>query len=160
MLGTSLYRDLLAAIPEQPTGQPTDVYRLYDRTGALLYVGISLSVAERMQQHRNGKRWWPQVARIEITHCSSREAALFHEFVTIQQLQPRYNVQGQATERPADWQFIVAVADRLGKLPAELPDPLTEADCEALTWFAEWLPKVEASWERHKRKLATSNHAG
>ena len=86
--------DLLARIPGDTSG-PTDVYKLYDRHGELLYVGVSLSVAQRMGQHRQGKSWWRQVARIEVTHASSRQVALFMELALIRACRPRYNVAGR-----------------------------------------------------------------
>lgn len=54
--------------------EPTDVYVLRDRAGDVLYVGISLSLAQRMGAHRtNG--WWDDVASIDVDHLPSRETA-------------------------------------------------------------------------------------
>ena len=63
MLRTAHYDNLLAALPTCATADATDVYTLYDRAGTVLYVGISMSVRQRMAQHRSDKPWWWQVTQ-------------------------------------------------------------------------------------------------
>lgn len=70
----------------------TVVYRLYDKRRTLLYVGISKTLMGRMSQHADGKAWWPQVARIDVEHFLSRDAALEAERVAIQSERPLHNV--------------------------------------------------------------------
>jgi hypothetical protein len=41
----------------------TALYRLYDETGQLLYVGITTYPPKRFVEHERDKPWWPQVAR-------------------------------------------------------------------------------------------------
>ncbi|MEU9310896.1 GIY-YIG nuclease family protein [Streptomyces sp. NPDC048256] len=72
---------------------PTALYRLFDKTGSLLYVGISLSPAQRWVHHSEHKAWWPQVARIEFDWCASRDEALRIEAEAIRAERPRHNVQ-------------------------------------------------------------------
>lgn len=45
-----------------------DLYRFFDASDHLLYVGISLSAAQRASQHRAEKPWWPDVARMDVEH--------------------------------------------------------------------------------------------
>jgi len=40
----------------------TFLYRCYDRSGALLYVGITDALGRRMAQHASDKPWWGDVA--------------------------------------------------------------------------------------------------
>ena len=75
----------------------TDLYRIFDAEGALLYVGISLNAARRSSDHR-AKPWWPQVARIEVETHPTRGDALHAEYAAIDDEKPRYNVR---TTRPA-----------------------------------------------------------
>lgn len=75
------------------------LYRLYDSTGTLLYVGVSLNVAQRMSQHRAVKPWWTDVARIELEHYDTRGRVLAAELAAIRAEAPLYNVQ--YAERPA-----------------------------------------------------------
>lgn len=44
-----------------------DLYRFFDASERLLYVGISLSAIQRANQHL-AKPWWPEVARMEVEH--------------------------------------------------------------------------------------------
>lgn len=73
---------------------PTDVYRCYDASGCLLYVGISLTVAQRMGQHRSNP-WWPLVSRIEVEHHPDRDTARTREQELIWDLAPLYNRAGR-----------------------------------------------------------------
>lgn len=76
--------------------RPTDVYLLYDEDGALLYVGISLTVAQRMGQHRGSKSWWSDVRRIEVDHFPNRAEALEAEAELIDEWRPPHNHTGGA----------------------------------------------------------------
>jgi hypothetical protein len=39
------------------------VYRFFDIDGRLVYVGYTASLSHRLEQHRRGASWWPQVHR-------------------------------------------------------------------------------------------------
>lgn len=71
------------------------LYRLYDKDGALLYVGVSLSVFRRLSEHAQGKEWWSQVRRIMLEPHASREAALAAEILAIRDEGPIYNIAGR-----------------------------------------------------------------
>lgn len=73
---------------------PTAVYRFYAADGALLYVGISLTLGTRIDAHRHQKPDWCQVVRIELTWHDSREGALAAEAAAIRTENPRWNVYG------------------------------------------------------------------
>jgi excinuclease UvrABC nuclease subunit len=71
----------------------TDLYRLYDAEGTLLYVGISKSAMTRMKQHAKEKHWWLEVCRIEIEHVlGGRSDAEIVERRAIETERPKYNV--------------------------------------------------------------------
>lgn len=71
----------------------TDLYRLYDAEGTLLYIGISKSAMARMKQHAKEKQWWLEVRRIEIEHVlGGRFDAEFAERRAIESERPKYNV--------------------------------------------------------------------
>jgi hypothetical protein len=75
--------------------RPTiDLYRHWDDSGNLLYVGISLNAAARASQHAKDKTWWPEVATITVEHlgCISRSGAESIEAAAIKAENPRYNV--------------------------------------------------------------------
>lgn len=70
-----------------------DLYRMFDRAGRLLYVGISFNAGERATQHAETKPWWPQVDHIRIEHLEcSREDALRKERWTIYAEKPIHNI--------------------------------------------------------------------
>jgi hypothetical protein len=69
----------------------TALYRHFNKDGTLLYVGISLSVIERLRQHRQDSHWYEDIARIEITWFSTRSEALSAERKAIESEGPLHN---------------------------------------------------------------------
>ena len=67
---------------------PHHLYRHFDKNGALLYVGISLSAFGRAAQHRMGSRWFNAVKSMTIEAFPIRKAAR------------RAEIAAQQTERP------------------------------------------------------------
>ena len=67
------------------------LYRHYDKDGALLYVGISLHVIRRLIEHKSSD-WFHDIARIEIEHYPSRDAALKAETAAIADESPKFNI--------------------------------------------------------------------
>lgn len=67
------------------------LYRLYDGSGRLLYVGISRSPVYRWRKHRVTKRWWPRVAYIGCEVFPSEFLALQAEVKAIRTEYPAYN---------------------------------------------------------------------
>lgn len=82
---------------------PTALYRLFDKDGALLYVGITWDVEQRMTGHRSDKAWWPDVTERRVEWLPNRPLALAAELDAIRAEQPRYNIAGtpHATTRRA-----------------------------------------------------------
>jgi len=74
-----------------------DLYRLYDVKGQLLYVGISWSAMSRLAQHKNEKRWWKTVARVDIEHFATRKQAIQAESAAIKNEQPVHNIAGRGS---------------------------------------------------------------
>lgn len=70
----------------------TSLYRHFADDGTLLYVGISLSWPARTKQHSRGSQWFAQVARVEIEHFPTREAAIEAEFEAIKRERPQFNI--------------------------------------------------------------------
>lgn len=71
----------------------TYLYRCYDRSGALLYVGITDALGRRMAQHASGKPWWGDVADTTSTAFGTREQALWAEWAVITTCRPAHNVR-------------------------------------------------------------------
>lgn len=71
---------------------PHALYRFYDASGVLLYVGITADPGARFKQHRNDKEWWTEVANIRIEKLPTRIAVLEAERTAIREERPLWNV--------------------------------------------------------------------
>lgn len=71
----------------------TAVYRFYDASGELIYVGVAEDPELRAKQHAKTATWWPEVdgTRTTVNWHDSREAALAEEAQTIWDQRPRHN---------------------------------------------------------------------
>ena len=70
--------------------KPSCLYRLYDASGDLLYVGISLNHLNRITRHRR-QHWGPRIARYTVEWFPNREAAKTAERHAIHHEDPIYN---------------------------------------------------------------------
>lgn len=71
----------------------TDLYRHFDASGELLYVGISLSAIGRLAQHKRRASWASQIANVTIETFPTRKEALRAEAQAIVTENPKYNLQ-------------------------------------------------------------------
>jgi predicted GIY-YIG superfamily endonuclease len=85
---------LISGMKRRDPNAETALYRHYDEDGRLLYVGISLDVLKRIQQHR-GSSWSRDITYIAIEGYASREAAEAAERVAIETERPLYNIAGR-----------------------------------------------------------------
>ncbi|MFE9391643.1 GIY-YIG nuclease family protein [Streptomyces sp. NPDC006784] len=72
--------------------RPTALYRLFDRAGRLLYVGVAFDPAARWQSHARDKAWWDDVVERRIEWHPTRTEALTAEVQAIKHESPAYNV--------------------------------------------------------------------
>lgn len=112
---------------------PTSVYRYFDQGGLLLYVGITARGIARQREHNADKEWWPFVARQEVDHFESREAAAKRERHLIRQFHPPFNKQHNPHHDELRQIYLTAVtpgvigdylgdaASTLGRLKHKLP---------------------------------------
>lgn len=71
------------------------LYRFFDQTNDLLYVGITCSVPKRFGQHRDTKEWWPQIAAVRMEHFNDRASVLAAERAAVAAEKPKYNIHLQ-----------------------------------------------------------------
>jgi predicted GIY-YIG superfamily endonuclease len=71
----------------------TCLYRHFDKEGALLYVGVSLSAVQRLSQHRDGSHWFAEIATVKIEPFKDRKEALAAEREAILKENPRHNLK-------------------------------------------------------------------
>lgn len=72
-------------------GVPTTLYRHYDSSGRLLYIGISLHAINRLNDHMRGSDWRSKIARVEMEQHPSRLSALRSERAAIKKEKPIHN---------------------------------------------------------------------
>ncbi|MFM9461254.1 hypothetical protein ACKI1K_00155 [Streptomyces scabiei] len=91
--------------PRKTAEQPSEsvaLYRFYDRSGVLLYVGVTNDTQVRWYDHSRVKPWWPTVARKRIEWLPTRADAERAEAAAIAAENPLWNIM-----RP----------DHLGRMP-------------------------------------------
>ncbi|MFE2850607.1 GIY-YIG nuclease family protein [Streptomyces lavendulae] len=76
-----------------PDQGKTGLYRLYDRQGRLLYIGISTDPAKRFNTHRwdRGKPWRDRIASYTAEWLDTREEAEAAEVQAIRAELPLHN---------------------------------------------------------------------
>jgi hypothetical protein len=67
------------------------LYRHFDKTGKLLYVGVSLHATVRLLRHRTTSHWFDNISTITIESFPSRSEAIFAERRAIRLEQPLHN---------------------------------------------------------------------
>lgn len=91
------YREEKSSFGKRYSGPPRAgyVYRLYDSSKTLLYVGKTYSVKARLfgkQGHANTKEWFNDALAVQITEYRSESDALVAEGFAIREENPIYNV--------------------------------------------------------------------
>lgn len=83
------------------SGRPTAVYRFYDRTGRLLYVGITHNLGSRFGSHERKSAWWADQCSLVVVWRDSRERAAAEERIAIRSEKPLHNISGTRVGRVA-----------------------------------------------------------
>ncbi len=73
--------------------KPTNLYRHFDSSGTLLYVGISLSAVGRLNQHMDSAHWADQIATMTIETFPTRAEAEEAKQRAIRTEDPLHNVR-------------------------------------------------------------------
>lgn len=80
----------------------TALYRLFDATDKLLYVGISDRTPTRLKEHEALQRWWPDVAYGTVAWYETRDRADLAETLAIAIEKPLHNVAKVYAPRRAE----------------------------------------------------------
>lgn len=93
------------------------LYRLYDVSGDLLYVGITYALSSRLRHHERHQPWWREVATCTWERWPPGPHLRIAEWQAIRREQPRHNT-------PTVWPMCVPrelaaeyVHDLLGTAP-------------------------------------------
>jgi hypothetical protein len=81
---------------------PQALYRFFDGSDVLLYVGITLDLPVRLKHHSVHKPWWTEVSRIDVEHFESQIEVVEAERAAIIAESPKYNLVHNAHRRPRD----------------------------------------------------------
>lgn len=84
------------------SAKPHALYRFYDRTDALLYVGITVDLPARIKNHSRKKSWWRDVHHIAVEQHDTRQEALDAEAEAIREEGPLHNDQHNLMVQVAD----------------------------------------------------------
>jgi hypothetical protein len=76
-----------------PTPGGSSLYRIYDHSGRLLYVGVSINPFERLRTHAIQRSWWVDVCSIQIEFYPCNNAALDAELKCIREEAPKHNIR-------------------------------------------------------------------
>jgi predicted GIY-YIG superfamily endonuclease len=76
--------------------RPYIVYRLFDWDSDVVYVGVTMDLAQRVAQHARDQRWWIDIdlAVIVTDEFATLDGAADFEELLIRERQPRYNSEG------------------------------------------------------------------
>jgi excinuclease UvrABC nuclease subunit len=88
------------------------VYRLYDATGILLYVGCTTNLDRRLKRHAATKPWWPDVAHMVAQSFNVAEEADWAERIAIRDEDPKHNIMRYTPPRYDVWVKAQRAADQ------------------------------------------------
>lgn len=80
--------------PVAPRSRLHVLYRFYDESGQLLYVGMTIDPSSRFRSHRYDKAWWDQIAKITLQKYDRSDELARAELHAIRVERPRYNIAG------------------------------------------------------------------
>lgn len=102
------------------------LYRFYDRTERLLYVGITSNPPARFVQHRQMKQWWELVETIKLSRFDTRREVIQAEAIAIRDEEPIFNVSHPG----ADDEYLIGHCTYCRALIVyEAADEFTELEC-------------------------------
>jgi NAD-dependent dihydropyrimidine dehydrogenase PreA subunit len=134
---------------------PHFLYRFYDRTDALLYIGITKDPKTRFKWHRNNQPWWTDVdqAKTQVDFHPSRDAVLEAERKAIIAETPLYNDQHNLTVdtptrqaiRDAVEEFADTILFHLLGHPDSVKDAIRDAEIDIAEQIADFGKAEESS---------------
>lgn len=74
------------------------VYRCYDASGALVYIGCTQRFLKRKKAHEKNTPWWPEVADVQVQRYPTVFEAFAAEHLAILAENPRHNRQPRKRE--------------------------------------------------------------
>lgn len=113
--------DLPRVEPTDRQHRPHYLYRHWDCSGVLLYVGRTCALTERTKEHRNHSRWWTFVERITTERCDDLAHAMSAERNAIHAEQPIFNRASRGVSEPGSLQQRQTESIYVSKAKTEAP---------------------------------------
>lgn len=108
------------------------LYRHFDASGRLLYIGVSLNAFARLAQHKAASHWYATVASMTIENFPTREDLMLAETEAIRTERPLHNIVG-ADYKPPRQRAWHSVESKLGLVRQVVFQPIytvkESADC-------------------------------
>jgi hypothetical protein len=86
--------------PKRKKARRTALYRHFDAEGRLLYIGISVSVLNRLKEHHRGSHWSDNIRRVEVEYFSCQAEAAGAERDAILAEKPLHNIAHTDPDMP------------------------------------------------------------
>lgn len=115
------------------------VYRAYNASGDLLYIGSTCDFTMRVGIHRRESLWIDQVAEWAVTEYHFLYAARFGEEVAIASEHPRWNIKGRSKHHPD------GLLTRLVQVATLYPFQLRKPDYPDYRWHRDFAPLLAAA---------------
>lgn len=75
------------------SSKPHALYRHYDKSGTLLYIGISNSVFTRLSGHKHSSSWIKDAVRMDTEYFKDKPTAEIEEALAIKRERPKFNIK-------------------------------------------------------------------
>lgn len=153
--------------PIVPTPELTYVYRFYDITDQLLYVGITSNLRKRFGQHQVNAGWWGRAERCTMEPCVNRAEAFWIEAMAIHQEEPEFNaartgrdhhreaLRARAEGRPLAPEFAVYFPEYHPLIQAHVRADGLEAE---LIQTRQQLETLKDEWDKERRARIDNAH--
>ena len=96
------------------------LYRHFNQSEELLYVGISVSAMLRLGQHCAVSPWFKDISRVMIETFPTREDALAAEKAAIKTERPKFNTQHNKPPKPVKPWNTVTQSERVAEAKTEI----------------------------------------
>ena len=131
------------------------LYRHYDSTGALLYVGVALCPVMRNETHRRQAPWFAEVSSISIENIPTIQAAKLAENAAVLTERPKYNIRLNGRGRIKVATPTETKTGRIAvRITAEAKAALTSAAEEDKRSLSSMVEKIVTDWLRRQASEA------
>jgi len=69
------------------------IYRFFDKDNVCLYVGKTIKLKSRFNQHKQDKDWWQEIVKIEYAEVGRDFMIDLYEIFYINELKGKYNAK-------------------------------------------------------------------